>query len=108
MVKIENALVIGGGIGGPVLGMWLRGLGVEVTIAEARPSVAEAEGAFLGVALAFSVWCLDVYMIDLSPHWGQRELVKRYYELRTGPEQPIVACRMSESASLGGRYTGPS
>lgn len=50
MVKIENALVIGGGIGGPVLGMWLRGLGVEVTIAEARPSVAEAEGAFLGVA----------------------------------------------------------
>ena len=34
--------------------------------------------------LAFTVWCLDVYMVDLSPHWGQRELVQRYYEERKG------------------------
>jgi len=66
-----------------------------VLLAAARPLRSAATRAFLGVALAFSVWCLDVYMIDLSPHWGQRELVKRYYELRTGPEQPIVAWQMN-------------
>ncbi len=45
-----RALIIGGGIGGPVLGTWLRRLGMAVEIAEARPAVGGAEGAFLGVA----------------------------------------------------------
>jgi 4-amino-4-deoxy-L-arabinose transferase-like glycosyltransferase len=54
-----------------------------------------AARAYLGVALAFTVWALDVYLIDLSPHWGQRELVQRYYELRTGPEEPLVAWQMN-------------
>lgn len=45
-----RAIVVGAGIGGPVLGMWLRRLGWEVVIAEARAEVALGEGAFLGVA----------------------------------------------------------
>lgn len=46
----RRALIVGGGIGGPVLGMWLRRIGMRVTIAEARTGTALAEGAFLGVA----------------------------------------------------------
>lgn len=54
-----------------------------------------ASRALLGVALAFSVWALDIYMIDLSPHWGQRELVKKYYEERASDEEPLVAWQMN-------------
>lgn len=47
---IRKVLIVGGGIGGPVLGMWLRRIGLEVVVAEARSGAALAEGAFLGVA----------------------------------------------------------
>ncbi|WP_438010760.1 NAD(P)/FAD-dependent oxidoreductase [Sorangium sp. So ce321] len=47
---VRRAILIGGGIAGPVLGMFLRRLGVEVTIYEAREALVESEGAFLGVA----------------------------------------------------------
>ncbi len=49
-MKKRTALVVGGGIGGPVLGMFLQRLDYEVVIVEARDSIADAEGAFLGVA----------------------------------------------------------
>ncbi|MEQ8452891.1 MAG: glycosyltransferase family 39 protein [Sandaracinaceae bacterium] len=66
-----------------------------VLIAAIKPLRDVATRAFLGVALLFAVWALDVYMIELSPHWGQREQVQRYYELRTGPEEPLVAWQMN-------------
>jgi 4-amino-4-deoxy-L-arabinose transferase-like glycosyltransferase len=66
-----------------------------VALAAAKPLRDTAMRAFLGVALAFCVWSLDVYMIDLSPHWGQKELVERYYELRGSPEEPLVAWQMN-------------
>ncbi|MFE8596193.1 FAD-dependent oxidoreductase [Archangium violaceum] len=47
---MRKVLIVGGGIAGPVLGMWLKRLGMEVSIAEARPTAAVGEGAFLGVA----------------------------------------------------------
>ena len=47
---VRRAILVGGGIAGPVLGMFLRRLGVEVTIYEAREALVESEGAFLGVA----------------------------------------------------------
>jgi hypothetical protein len=43
----------------------------------------------------FSAWALNVYLIDLSPHWGQRELVKRYYQERHGAEEPLLAWQMN-------------
>ncbi|MCA9528781.1 MAG: glycosyltransferase family 39 protein [Myxococcales bacterium] len=58
----------------------------------ARPMVARAA---LGLALVFCAWSLDVYLIDLSPHWSQRELVGRYYDLREGPDQPLLAWQMN-------------
>lgn len=45
-----KALIIGAGIGGPVLALWLQKIGFEVVVAEARSSLALTEGAFLGVA----------------------------------------------------------
>lgn len=54
-----------------------------------------AARALVGVALLFAAWSLDVYMIDLSPHWGQRELVKKYYEERGSADEPLVAWQMN-------------
>jgi hypothetical protein len=34
-------------------------------------------------------------MIDLTPHWGQQTLMKRYYKERKGPEEPLVAWQMN-------------
>lgn len=48
--KGRRAVIIGGGIAGPVLAMWLQRVGIEATIFEQRGSSAGAEGAFLGVA----------------------------------------------------------
>jgi 4-amino-4-deoxy-L-arabinose transferase-like glycosyltransferase len=50
---------------------------------------------FMGLAVAFAMWALDVYIVDLSPHWGQRELFEAYYRERSGPEQPVLAWQMN-------------
>lgn len=49
----------------------------------------------LSVTFLFSAWALNVYLIDLSPHWGQRELVKRYYEERATKQDPLIAWQMN-------------
>lgn len=48
--RIDKVIIAGGGIAGPVLGLFLRRLGVHVVIAEARPALLASEGAFLGLA----------------------------------------------------------
>ena len=77
----------------------LTGFGVTATVvfvmAAFRFLRPVASRAILGVALAFAAWTLDVYIVDLSPHWGQRELVKAYYETRADDDQPIVAWQMN-------------
>ena len=50
MDRHERVIVVGCGIAGPVLGMFLRRLGMEVVICEGRAREALDEGAFLGVA----------------------------------------------------------
>lgn len=49
-LSIRRALVVGAGIAGPVLGVVLRRLGLDVTLLEARPGPSGDEGAFLGLA----------------------------------------------------------
>ncbi|MCA9580556.1 MAG: glycosyltransferase family 39 protein [Myxococcales bacterium] len=77
----------------------LTGMAITATIlllALALPRLRRmAALGLLGFALTFSAWTLNVYMRDLSPHWGQRELVKLYYEKRTGPEEPLLAFQMN-------------
>jgi len=45
--------------------------------------------------LLCSVWALNVYLIKVSPHWGQRETVMAYYTRRAGPAEPLVAYQMN-------------
>ncbi|HEX6244848.1 MAG TPA: glycosyltransferase family 39 protein [Polyangiales bacterium] len=49
----------------------------------------------LATTFWFSAWALNVYLIDLSPHWGQRELIKRYYEARGSSSEPLIAWQMN-------------
>jgi 4-amino-4-deoxy-L-arabinose transferase-like glycosyltransferase len=60
-----------------------------------RPLRAAAAAALLGLSLLFGAWCLDVYFVHTSPHWGQRETLAAYYRLRAGPHEPIVAYQMN-------------
>jgi 4-amino-4-deoxy-L-arabinose transferase-like glycosyltransferase len=57
-----------------------------------RPVLARS---FLGLCLAFTLFSLDVYMLDLTPHWSQRDLVKRYYAERKSAKEPLVAWQMN-------------
>ncbi len=67
-----------------------------LTITAALPFLRKtALYGLLGCAVWFSAWSLDVYMMDLSPHWGQRELVKRYYAQRKSAKEPLVAWQMN-------------
>jgi 4-amino-4-deoxy-L-arabinose transferase-like glycosyltransferase len=54
-----------------------------------------ASVALLGAALTFTLFCLNVYMVDLSPHWSQAGLIRRYYQERKGPEEPLLAYQMN-------------
>jgi 4-amino-4-deoxy-L-arabinose transferase-like glycosyltransferase len=47
------------------------------------------------VAVLWTVWGLDVYLVKCSPHWGQRETILAYYAARKGPEEPFVAYQMN-------------
>ena len=68
---------------------------VVILVAAVRTMRDVATRAFIGVALAFCVWSLDVYIMDLSDHWGQANLVHRYYDLRDSAEEPLVAWQMN-------------
>ncbi|MFY0540455.1 FAD-dependent oxidoreductase [Nannocystis pusilla] len=47
---LQRALVVGGGVAGPTVAMFLRRLGVQVAVLEARGEAAGEAGAFLGLA----------------------------------------------------------
>ena len=51
--------------------------------------------ALLSFAMVWTVWGADVYMVKVAPHWGQREILAKYYSDRTGPNEPIVAYQMN-------------
>jgi 4-amino-4-deoxy-L-arabinose transferase-like glycosyltransferase len=64
-----------------------------VAVVEAlRPLAARA---VLGLAIFFAVWALDVYLVDLSPHWAQNHVIAQYYARRTSPTDPLVAWQMN-------------
>ncbi len=67
---------------------------VVIGLAAFRQIRAIAARAFLGTAMLFSLWCLDVYLIDIAPHWGQREIIFAYYDARTNDE-PIIGWQLN-------------
>jgi 2-polyprenyl-6-methoxyphenol hydroxylase-like FAD-dependent oxidoreductase len=48
--QIKRAVIVGCGIAGPAVGMFLRRIDIETVVCERRPSAAVDEGLFLGVA----------------------------------------------------------
>jgi 4-amino-4-deoxy-L-arabinose transferase-like glycosyltransferase len=48
-----------------------------------------------GLGLVVSAWAVNVYLVQISPHWGQRETISEYYERRAGPEEPLVAYQLN-------------
>jgi 4-amino-4-deoxy-L-arabinose transferase-like glycosyltransferase len=68
------------------------GLGLALCVrAIRRPAII----ALLSLGFVWAVWGIDVYMVKMSPHWGQREVIEAYYANRQGPEEPIVAYQMN-------------
>jgi 4-amino-4-deoxy-L-arabinose transferase-like glycosyltransferase len=71
-------------------------LGVLLCLVMVAPRLRRA--ALLGFA-AFSalvaVWAIDVYLVRISPHWGQRETIATYYQRRAGPAEPLVAYQLN-------------
>jgi len=49
----------------------------------------------LAVGLAFAAWGLDVYFVQTSPHWGQRETFLAYTRAAHDIPGPIVAYQMN-------------
>ena len=54
-----------------------------------------ASRAFVATALLFASWVVNVYLIDVAPHWGQRVLVKRYYEERANDDEHLIGWQMN-------------
>jgi 2-polyprenyl-6-methoxyphenol hydroxylase-like FAD-dependent oxidoreductase len=50
LVNTRRAVICGAGIGGPALALWLRRIGWDAVLLEARAEPTMVEGAFLGVA----------------------------------------------------------
>ncbi|MET0385836.1 MAG: hypothetical protein ABW321_07750, partial [Polyangiales bacterium] len=77
----------------------LFGFAVVAVIATAACAVqrlrAAAAGSLIALGLAFCVFCLDVYMTDLSPHWSQSGLIQRYYATRGSKDEPLLAWQMN-------------
>jgi hypothetical protein len=70
-------------------------VGLACLLVEAPRLRRAAVVAISGAALVFAVWCLDIYLIDIAPHWSQRATVAEYYRARSGPEQLLVAYRQN-------------
>ena len=52
-------------------------------------------GAIVALGVAFGAWGLDVYMMKIGPHWGQRETILAYYEASREAPGPVVAYQMN-------------
>jgi hypothetical protein len=43
----------------------------------------------------YSAWLMGVYLMRISPHWGQRETMVAYYQHREDPKELLVAYQMN-------------
>jgi 4-amino-4-deoxy-L-arabinose transferase-like glycosyltransferase len=80
-------------------GAWLWGFGAAALVAVAALGVPrirrEAVCALALVAVAMTWFSLNKYMVEIGPHWSQKEVLKSYYTLRRGPEEELMAWQMN-------------
>lgn len=61
-------------------------------VARARPAASRALlWAMAALALGWSLFLVDDFLIALSPHWSQKQVIAAYYRLRRGPHEPLIA-----------------
>ncbi len=94
MTHTRTALIIGGGIAGPVAAMALRQAGIEATVAEAHPQGAGGIGVFLTLA-SNGIDALRTIGADGSP-------------LAAGFPTPGITLRSTTGKNLGAARTGLS
>lgn len=98
MNDTRTALVIGGGIAGPVAAMALRKAGIEATVYEAYPTTADGIGGGLGIAPnginALSVVGADHVVRDLGAPMKSMVIQswtgKRLAEFASPPDLPVM------------------
>jgi len=64
----------------------------------------------LAAGLASAVFMIDVYMIRVAPHWGQKILIREYYRRRASPDERLIAWQMNwrgENFYTKGEIAGP-
>jgi hypothetical protein len=54
-----------------------------------------ATALICAVAVLWTAWGLDIYLVKTAPHWGQRETVMAYYQHRKSPNEPLIAFQMN-------------
>jgi hypothetical protein len=84
-----------------LFGFGLVAVAVTLAFASQRARPYAARGA-VALAALFALWGLDVYMVQITPHWTQRPLFERYYAMRRPStadrrftHDPIVAHQMN-------------
>ncbi len=86
---------------GALLGFGVASVASVLLLCAARLRPYAARGLVV-VATLFAAWGLDVYMMQVTPHWSQRPLFERYYAERRPATRdprfafdPIVAHQMN-------------
>ena len=51
--------------------------------------------ALCGAASVFALWTIDGYLVQLSPHWSQKNLHVIYHRARKGPEERLIAWQLN-------------
>jgi hypothetical protein len=67
-------------------------LGFALMAAQVRRHVV---AAMVALGVAFGVWGVDVYFMQISPHWGQRETTIAYYQAAREAPGPLIAYQMN-------------
>ncbi|MEK6606360.1 MAG: glycosyltransferase family 39 protein [Myxococcota bacterium] len=49
----------------------------------------------IAVAVAFTWFALNKFIVEIGPHWTQKDVLATYYRLRRGPEEELVAWQMN-------------
>ena len=76
-----------------VAGAVAAGAAVAAALGERqrRRALAIVVAGAIALAVAWSAWLVDDFLVALSPHWSQKAVIARYYRLRGGPEEPLIA-----------------
>jgi hypothetical protein len=75
-------------------GIAIAGVGLMVLLA-VRQARKKAVVLFSTFAILTATWVINVYMVKLSPHWGQHEVIEAYYRDRAGADEQLVAYQMN-------------